>query len=286
METKANYVAVGIFVLVSVLGLFIALIWLAGSQYTEEFAYYRTNFSGSVTGLGTGTTVRYNGIEVGHVSKLNFDPDDPKKVIVILQIDPSLKLRTDSVASIASEGLTGGSYVEIDGGSRNAPVLEPPGWGEYPVIRSKKTTLQELEQSAPQLLAKINGIADRLADVLNDRNRADLSQMLANLKDVTGTLASHSKDFGTALVNISAASSALDSDLNGMRAVIAHADTTTERLGKLSDDVDATVNSARVDVLMGQTRDLVKSLTSLSDELKRDPSRLIYGDRRKGYAPQ
>ena len=108
METKANYVAVGAFVLVCVLG---AVLWLAGAQYSEEYAYYRTIFSGSVTGLGGGTVVRYNGIEVGHVSKLDFDPDDPKSVVVTLQINPVLKIHSDSVASIASEGLTGGSYV-------------------------------------------------------------------------------------------------------------------------------------------------------------------------------
>ena len=33
-------------------------------------------------GLGKGTAVRYNGIDVGRVSQLDFDPDDPKRVIV------------------------------------------------------------------------------------------------------------------------------------------------------------------------------------------------------------
>jgi phospholipid/cholesterol/gamma-HCH transport system substrate-binding protein len=286
METKANYVAVGVFVLVSIAGLFVALLWLAGSQYTEEFAYYRTDFTGSVTGLGTGTTVRYNGIDVGHVSKLNFNPDDPKKVTVILQIDPALRLHTDSVASIASEGLTGGSYVEIDGGSKKAPILEPSAWGEYPTIRSKPSTLAQLEQSAPELLAKVNSIADRINNVFNDKNQAALSQTLINLRDVTGSLSSHSKDVDTALANIATASATLDTDLTGMHSVITSADATALRLGKLSDDVDTTVNSARIDELMGQTRELVKSLTGLSDELKREPTSLIYGDRRKGYTPQ
>jgi phospholipid/cholesterol/gamma-HCH transport system substrate-binding protein len=88
METKANYVAVGAFVLVCVLGAVVALLWLAGAQYREEYAYYQTFFSGSVTGLGDGTVVRYNGIQVGRVSKLTFDPVDPKRVVVTLEITP------------------------------------------------------------------------------------------------------------------------------------------------------------------------------------------------------
>jgi phospholipid/cholesterol/gamma-HCH transport system substrate-binding protein len=90
METKANYVAVGAFVLACVLGLVVALLWLAGAQYSAEFAYYRTYFSGAVTGLGDGTAVRYNGINVGHVSKLTFDPNDPSRVIVDMEVDPTL----------------------------------------------------------------------------------------------------------------------------------------------------------------------------------------------------
>lgn len=286
METKANYVAVGIFVLACVLGLFVALLWLAGNQYTEEYAYYRTYFTGSVTGLGTGTVVRYNGIDVGHVNKLNFDPDDPKRVIATLQLDPTLRLHVDSIASIASEGLTGGTYVEIDGGSKNAPLLQPPAWGDYPIIRSKPSTLQQIEQSAPMLIAKINGIADRLGDVLNDKNRLAFSQTLANLRDTSAMLTRHSADVDRTLSNVSAASVSLNTDLSGLKAVIAHADATTEKLGRLSDDADASLNGARVDQLLSQTRELMRSLTRLSDELQREPTRLIYGDRREGYKPQ
>src|SRR3954469_14541847 len=141
METKANYVAVGVFVMALVLGLVIALLWLTGAQYAQEYAYYQTFFSGSVSGLGNGTSVRYNGIEVGRVAKLNFDPDDPKRVKVVMQIDPSLRIHADSIASIASQGLTGGSYVEIDGGTKKTPVLQPQFWGDYPTIRSRPSTL-------------------------------------------------------------------------------------------------------------------------------------------------
>src|SRR5947209_6077485 len=220
METKANYVAVGGFVLVCLLGLVIALLWLGGSQYTREFAYYRTYFSGSVTGLGNGTMVRYNGIQVGRVSKVEFDPNDPKRVIVTLQINPDLPIHSDSVASIASEGLTGGSYVEIDGGSQSAPVLARTMFGEYPVIRSRQSTLQQLEQSAPQLLVKINGIADRLNDLLSDRNRQAFAATLSNLRELTGDFAKRSLQLDPILKNLNTASTALNSDLSDLHTVM------------------------------------------------------------------
>jgi phospholipid/cholesterol/gamma-HCH transport system substrate-binding protein len=292
METKANYVAVGVFVLVGLAGLVIALLWLAGSQYTEEFAYYRTYFSGSVSGLGKGTLVRYNGIQVGNVYKLEFDLNDPKRVIVTLQVNPDLRIHSDSVASIASEGLTGGSYVEIDGGSQSAPVLPRTMFGEYPVIRSKQSTLQQLEQSAPELVAKLNRIADRLNDVLSDKNRQSISQTLANLRDVTAALSRHSSDIEKILGNVATASSGLNTDIGDLHNVLTHAGQTEAKIDRLADsfdklsgDLDTQVNGARIDQLMGEARQLVKSLTHLSDELDHEPTRLLYGDRRKGYTP-
>jgi len=285
METKANYVAVGGFVLFCVAALFAALLWLAGSQYTEEYAYYRTLFTGAVTGLGKGTPVRYNGIDVGHVSELKFDPDNPRQVIVTLQLDPTLRVHDDSVATIASEGLTGGSYVEIDGGSINAPILKPAYWGDKPVIRSKPSTLQELEQSAPQLLAKIDTLADSLNALFDTKNRAALSDTLANLRDTTAGLAKHSTDLDQTLANAAAASKTLNDDLAGAHAVVANTTTATAKLNKLVQDADSTVNGARLDELSAQTRELIRSVTRLSDELEGDPTKLIYGDRRKGYTP-
>ena len=293
METKANYVAVGAFVLVCLAALLIALLWLGGSQYTREFAYYRTYFSGSVTGLGDGTLVRYNGIQVGRVSKVEFDPNDPKRVIVTLQINPDLPIHSDSLASIASEGLTGGTYVEIDGGSQSAPVLAHTMFGEYPVIRSRQSTLQQLEQSAPQLLAKINHIADRLNDVLSDTNRQAFAQTLANLRNMSADFAKHSTQFDSIVKNLDTASAGLNSNLADLHTVLGSAQLTVEHVDKLSQDVDKLsgdldnqVNGARIDQLMAQTREMLKSLTRLSDELEREPTRLIYGDRRKGYTPQ
>ena len=293
METKANYVAVGAFVLICLAALLIALLWLGGSQYTREFAYYRTYFSGSVTGLGNGTMVRYNGIQVGRVYKVEFDPNDPKRVIVTLQINPDLPIHSDSVASVASEGLTGGSYVEIDGGSQSAPVLAHTMFGEYPVIRSRPSTLQQLEQSAPQLLVKINRIADRLNDLLSEKNRQDFSQTLGNLRMITADFAKRSAQFDSITKNLNTASAEFNTDLSDAHTLLLNTQETTRKVDKLAEDVDklsgdidTQVNGARLDQVLAQTREMLKSLTRLSDQLEREPTRLIYGDRRKGYAPQ
>jgi phospholipid/cholesterol/gamma-HCH transport system substrate-binding protein len=289
METNANYVAVGAFVMTLILGLVAALLWLTGAQYAQEFVYYQTYFSGPVTGLGDGTAVKYNGIDVGRVNKLSFDPDDPKKVIVTMQLNPELKLHVDSIASIASEGLTGGSYVEIDGGTVNTPLLTRKNGERYPVIASKPSTFQQLAESAPALVAKLNRIGDELNDLLNDQNRKALGETLENLRVTTGIISKHSADFDATFANLKTASSTLNDDLGEMKLTLGHADDTVTKIGKLAGDADNVVNgdtANQLTELVAQTRSLVTSLKRLSNELNRQPTTLIFGDRREGYTPK
>ncbi len=288
METKANYVAVGAFVLASILGIVIALLWLAGFQYSQEYALYRTSFEGPVTGLGDGTAVRYNGIAVGRVKDLAFDPNDPKRVIVTMQVRPELKIPSDSFASIASEGLTGGSYVEIDGGTVSAPKLDVDS-STMPTIKSRPSTLQQLEQSAPKLIEKLNHVADDLQLILNPENRAAISHILVNLDTTTGALARRAPEIETTLNNLSQATGTLNTDLQDFHVVLGNANVTVVKLNKLAGDADDLVTGdglGQLTQLIGETRRLMNSLTKLSNQLDREPTRLLFGDRHKGYAPK
>lgn len=282
METKANYVAVGAFVLTCMLGLVITLLWLSGLQYSQEFSYYQTYFTGPVSGLGKGTAVRYNGIDVGRVQNVKFDPNDPQVVIATLQVQPSLGIRVDSVTSIESEGLTGGSYVEIAGGKKDAPLLTRKEGERYPVIKSSQSALQKLAKGAPQLLEKLNAAADKINLILTDDNRKAFADILANLDRTTGALARRSDDIDSALVDLSKASKALP-------GTIADLDVSVKKIGQLSTDSDEFVKGeglAQFAQLLADTRRLVISVNRLSDELDRQPTKVIFGDRRKGYTPK
>lgn len=281
METRANYVAVGGFVLVCILGVVITALWLAGVQYSQEFEYYQTNFKGPVTGLNKGTAVLYNGIGVGRVSDLHFDPNDPQNVIVILQVQPGLHLRTDSVASIESQGLTGGADVEITGGKASSPLLEPLPGQRYAVIPSKGSTFAELEATASQLIQKLNVAANRINDVLSDQNRENLAGILSNLKVTTAALAKGSGDVNTTLHNLAVESGKLD-------PLIKDADAGMNKFGKFSTDADDFVKSpalADLSDITDNLKRLLASVTKLSDKLDRQPTNLLFGDRRKGYSP-
>jgi phospholipid/cholesterol/gamma-HCH transport system substrate-binding protein len=289
METKANYVAVGVFVLSCAIGLVVAVLWLAGAQYNQEFTYYQTSFKGPVTGLGKGTITRYNGIDVGRIAELAFDPNDPQSVIVTLQVQPNLNIREDSVASIESQGLTGGTYVEISGGTRTSPLLVAKADQKYPMIRAKRSTLQQLEQSAPELVARLNIAAERIIDLLNDENRRSITRTLANLDTITTTFAIHSGEFDAIIRNTDQAAEKLNDATASLKPTLEEAQGTLKKYGKVADDADAFINSdgiAQLPDLIGESRRLVGSLTKFSDHLNSNPSEILFGDRRKGYEPK
>ncbi len=289
METKANYVAVGAFVLTCVIGLVVTIMWLAGVQYSQEYAYYQAYFKGPVTGLGKGTLTRYNGIEVGRITNLEFDPSDPQRVIVTMQVQPNLNIRNDSVASIESQGLTGGTYVEISGGTTNAPLLVTQDDQRYPVIRTKPSTFAQLEQSAPEVVAKLNIAASRINDLLNDNNRRAIAHVLANLDETTQVIARRSADIDATIADANKAVANLDQASRDLRPTIEHVDLTVQKYGKVADDADAFINGdglAQLSDLIGESRRLVANLSQFSDQLNRQPTGLLFGDRRKGYEPK
>ena len=296
METKANYVAVGLFVLTCLVAVTVALLWLAGAQFQNEYTMYRAYFQGGVTGLGPGTVVRYNGIEVGNVADVNFDPNDPRQVIADLQIDPQVQLRQDSLASLEMQGLTGGIYVQITGGTPTAPFLTQQPGEEYPVIQTQQSAIQQLFEGTPELLTQLNTLTESGNDLLNEENRAALAETFENLRNVTAALSNRSAEIDAALAGLGPAIERLD-------AVLVSAEDAIVQFGSVATSVDATaqamtelaggINTAvtqttvpELDALLVEARALVSTLSRLTEAIERQPTQLIFGDRREGYTPQ
>jgi phospholipid/cholesterol/gamma-HCH transport system substrate-binding protein len=313
MEARASYVAVGAFVLVVLAGILGAALWLARVQFETQYQYFETHVAGPVSGLGIGAPVRLNGIEVGRVAKIELDQKDPKLVTLLLQVRDTIEIHADAVASVESQGLTGVSYVEISGGTLGSPALTASTGQKYPQIASRPSSLQEVFNNAPELVARLLVIADRVESVLDDNNRAAIAQTLANIRDTTGVFDRRSKDIEQLIVdasqtmhNLADASAMLKGTLANLDRtsgnadrLIATASTTFDHATKLASDLDAVVQASRpglhdlttngtaqLDELLSDARRLLASLNRVSTGLERDPSRLLLGDRHEGYQPK
>jgi len=317
METRANYAAVGAFVLAVLIAIVVVTLWLARVEFRSEFTYYDIYFTGSVTGLAQGSEVRYNGIRVGRVTEIRIDPQNLQQVRVTVELDQTALIKADAVASLEFQGLAGTSYIEISGGSQKAPPLEVRPGQRYPVIASQQSGLQRVFASAPEVLARLLDIADRLNAILDERNRAAIAETLENLRRLTavasaraGDLDSVIADAATAMHELSNTLSVADQTLVELRQLIGEKgdargalqaiEGASRKLDKLTTDLDALVQENRpplrdftqrslneLNQLMVDARALVGELTRLSEEIERDPARFLFGgERREGYQPR
>src|SRR5919198_3902990 len=114
---------VGVFVLAGLLLFAVALFMIGDRQmaFARKFTIY-TQFA-KITGLAPGAIVRVAGAKAGEVKAI-LPPDRPTdKFKVKLEITEDLHplVRTDSVATIETEGLVGGAFLGVSTGSEQAP---------------------------------------------------------------------------------------------------------------------------------------------------------------------
>ena len=96
-----------------------------------------------IGGLTTGSDVRINGIKVGTVTDARLDPETFDAVIE-MSIKPDIKLPTDTIAAIGSEGIVGGKYVRITPGSAKETISDNGSISETKDFRSLEDQVGEI----------------------------------------------------------------------------------------------------------------------------------------------
>ena len=141
-----NYALVGAFVLLLGAVLIGGVLWIAsGGTLQKKYDHYLAIEDESVAGLNLNAPVKYNGVEVGKVSDIHLDPANPERVRLTFAIERGTPIKSDTVAVLKTQGLTGIANVELGGGSRDAPPLQPSAQEPYPVIRTKPSLSARLE---------------------------------------------------------------------------------------------------------------------------------------------
>ncbi len=299
METRAAYVVVGAFVLALVAGLLVAVLWVAHGQLSQAQTRYDIYFASVVTGLVEGSPVQISGVQVGRVVAVALDPRNPQRVRVTVEVGANAPIRSDSVASIEMQALTGSASVEISPGSNAAPPIEVVADQRYPVVWSRDSEIQKVVATIPELLAKITDLSDRLAAVVDDKNRAALAATLDNLNRISAVAAARSGDLDQLFADGAADAKELHQAIAGMSGAIQRVDSVAAQAGDTFRDVDKLVKDnqaplkdftqnglAELRQLLARTETLVTAMTRAADSIERDPSSLLYGDRRQGYRPQ
>src|SRR5215831_6329 len=121
---------VGLFVLAGLFILALGVFYVTGAGFLGP-KYRLITYLPEVDGLDTGAPVRLDGVSIGNVQSIGLTPrpqDPAHNITLVLRIDKRYQndIRTDSAASLITEGLLGNRYVTISRGITGS-VIPPNG---------------------------------------------------------------------------------------------------------------------------------------------------------------
>lgn len=274
METKANYVAVGIFTLVMLLAAFGFVYWTAGTG-GGDFATLRIKIPGSASGLGRGSAVLFNGVKVGDVTRIFIDVNDPTVALADTKIDRLTPITKSTIADVGLAGLTGQASIELKGGvvgEENLLAVAEAN-GTVAEITANPSALGNILQLAQNFLTRADGVLSGVEDFVNDvktplvatvenaqkfsealgRNSDNIDQFLASVGDLSKTLSGVSGRLDSTLAAAEDLLKAVDREK--VTTIVNNVETFTNDLKGASDNLEA---------VMSGVDKAVTSITTLS----------------------
>lgn len=297
MEPKVNYVLVGAFVVLFGAVLIVIVLWLVRGGPQRTYRSYYAYFGESVSGINEDSVVRYKGIKVGRVRNMRLDPENPERVRLVLDIAEGTPIKEDTVASLATQGLTGLAFIELGGGTRDSPPLTPPPGQPYPVIKIKPSL--PLDQAASTLMTNLNEIASSLKDLTDKESRAAMRKTMVNLAELTAALIQREKEldklFSSAdrtLENTREATEKLPALFSRATETAAALDNMAQQIARTGKSVDSLLAGSQQDVqrftnqtlseaglLIAEIRQLTERLQRLAQQVEQNPRSLLFGRR-------
>ena len=326
---RALYLRVG---LLMVAGLVLAggfLVFLAGNNFGDRPLVYETYIRESVQGLDVGAPVKYRGVALGRVTEIGLvsasyrapqgEPFAGAFQMVLIRFDVNMTRVGESAPDLdvavsqgfrvrlASQGLTGLAYLELDFlAADRFPVQAPPWTPRYPVIPAAPSTVAQVQTAAQMLLQRLEqvdlaGLIDNLSGLLSDlrkeTNDGDFSDVLNQAAQLLRRLNQDggAGDLPGAVADIRAVaaearallgSREMRGTLTSASQAMAEVRNAAARLPASLAALETTLRSARgatgdlqadLDPILRDLRSAVANLRDTTELLRRYPSQAIFG---------
>ena len=294
---KNRYVGVGIFVVVGTV-LFALGLFLIGNQHSffAKHVELYTEFK-NLNGLANGAKVRVGGFDAGEVADISVPGSPSAGFRLKLQLNEQVRglIRTDSVATIVTEGVVGDKVLLIRPGSPNSPEAAP-----FSELRSKETSdIADLIQKSTTLVSDASGtmkvVADKLTAALDsvtttvdnaddlvvgmkqgkgtigmllrdEQTATDIRQALANVRDATTSL-NHASEQADALI----------SDFQS-RGLPAKADSITAKADAIISDLQSRNLGEKLDQTMDTVHSAAHNIDATTQELRETLAKALAPD--------
>lgn len=201
---------VGLFVFVALIILALGVFYVTGAQGFWVPKIRLKTYMAKVDQLQDGAAVTLDGLPIGVVESFALNPspaDKAHNVIVVMRVNKKFQdeIRTDSTASLATEGLFGNRYVEITRGVTGtvipkdgvvpgtiAPEMSDVVQRGYDVVQN----LGVLQTQISEIVGKVRNGEGTLGKVLNDptlynhfnSSAAKIDAMLGTIQQGQGSI--------------------------------------------------------------------------------------------------
>ena len=318
MITRSQRIRLGLFVIIAVSVLVVSLIIVVAPKLLEKRDIYYIAFEDvSVTGLQEGSAVKYQGLQVGYVSKIYIDKENITRVILRINLDQGVPIREDTKAEINFLGITGLKLIELRAGSNESAPL-PPG----SFIQTGRSLTDEITGKAEVLAEKMELVLNNLVLLTGPDNTKRLWTLIdgaGESVDLLNTLVKRNRDLmHNTLKNTEQFTGSLDSLTIGAQGLVkswqqlAESDTVKRIIGNLAEvtdelkaaelvrlfseinrtleqtnsmlrDVEISFAKSRVDLVYSVERlkETTDYLTQFSRLISEDPSVLLRGAKPK-----
>lgn len=189
-SNKINYLMVGSFVILMLIGMVVTIAWLSGRTGPTD-SYY--SVYSNVTGVKFGTQVLYEGYPIGQVTQVTPQPAEGRMQFrVDFDVRKGWQIPDDSVVQIGAASLLAAVSLNISAG--RSPVPLPPGdrlvaeesASLFDVLADVATDIALLaEEDVKPLITQLTRGGSILTDILED----DGQVIVARLKELVDDLA-------------------------------------------------------------------------------------------------
>ncbi|MCX5809602.1 MAG: MlaD family protein [Proteobacteria bacterium] len=302
MSRKKPLFTVGLFVVIGTLIGVSIVIWVGASKYFQKGDTFVTYFEESVQGLQIDSSVKYQGVDVGWVTKIGLAPDN-KLVEVTMKINLQADMSNTIVAKLEMAGITGLVFVGLEqmkpSYAKLTPKIHFPT--NDPVIPSIPSDIQKFITGVHSVVEKANqldfkGISDQIKSTTKTIetfvNDSKMKGMVANLANAAANLENMSNRINTMLEK----EGVVEDMLKDARDVIAGAKKAVENVNKeisalnIADTADKAnrlvdhaarrtqVVAAEIQITSENLRRASETLENLLNRLNADPSDIIFSE--------
>ncbi len=181
MENRLSYILVGAFVFVLLIGGVFSILWLGNYSDEGTFKFYKVATKESVSGLNEKAPVKLRGVQIGEVRTITINPKNAEEVLVLIRVQDDAPIKEDTYATIEAQGITGLSFIQLQGGTNEAKDLKTSGKAEeYGIIYSRPSTFSRLDKTITSVSQKAEMIFTRAESIMSEKNVKNLEIIIEN----------------------------------------------------------------------------------------------------------